>query len=186
LPWAGGEPETWAYAYFDRTPTGPGDLVGPPDLLATSALHPGFGRAEMDFFRGRGGDESCEQWLSALPVDVDLADADEETVEHLTKLPRPADAITLSVLSKVLHRKRPRLVPLFDRAIVDWYRPVTGRRGEEAWPELVRSLRSDQAIDQNREVLADITGEIAAELAGPVPSALRLVDMAIWMNGRTP
>ena len=45
LSWSGGEPETWAYEYFDSTPTGPDDLVGPPDLLASAALHPGFGQA---------------------------------------------------------------------------------------------------------------------------------------------
>ena len=181
LAWSGGEPETWAYEYFDSVPTGPGDLVGPPDLLASAALHPGFGRSEMTWFN-HGGAESCEEWLSGLPRDVDLADADEGTIARLLELPRISEGIGLSALSKVTHHKRPRLIPLFDRAAVDRYRKVTGVRGEAAWSPLVGAMRADLAMDRNRRFLADVRGELARELTGPVPSDLRQMDIAIWMS----
>lgn len=183
LPWSGGEPESWAYDYFDTVPTGPGDLPGPPDLLAAAALHPGFGRPEMAFFNG-GGAESVERWLTPLPSDLDLADANEAVLSHLGTLPEIADGTWLSVMSKVAHHKRPKLVPLFDRAIVDWYRPATGQRGVAAWPALVRAMHADLAQPDNRMWLAGVREELALELSGPVPSDLRLMDISIWMSGR--
>lgn len=86
LPWPGGEPESWAYEYYDSIPTGPGDQITPADLLPSAALHPGFGGDEMIFFNS-GGAEACEEWLSGLPLNVDLADADEPTLERLSELP---------------------------------------------------------------------------------------------------
>jgi hypothetical protein len=183
LTWSGGEPETWAYEYYDSIPTGPGDEITPADLLPSAALHPGFGRDEAVFFN-TGGAEACEGWLSGLPRDVDLADADEPTVESLTELPRISERIGLSIVSKVTHRKRPRLIPLFDRAVVDRYRQLTGLRGEAAWPALVSELRSDLSLEPNRQFFSEVKTEIASELDGPVPSDLRLMDIAIWMDGR--
>ena len=184
LTWSGGEPETWAYDNFDLMPTGPGDLPGPPDYLAAAVVHPGFGNAEMTFFRQGGGNEACEAWLSILPRDVDLADAHEETLDRLGGLSAVVDGHWLSITSKVAHHKRPRLVPLFDRAIVDWYRPVTGERGVAAWPALVRAMHSDLAMPDNRRWLALIRDELSRELRTAVPSNLRLIDIAIWMSGR--
>jgi len=184
LPWSGGDPEIWAYEDFDALPTGPDDLLGPPDYLAAAVIHPGFGGAEMAFFRGGGGAAACEAWLTPLPRDVDLADTDEAILAHLAGLSGLADGKWLSILSKVAHRKRPRLVPLFDRAIVDKYRPVTGVRGIAAWPALVRAMHSDLAAADNRRFLDDLRSDLAGELDGPVPSDLRLLDIAVWMEGR--
>jgi hypothetical protein len=183
LPWSGGEPETWAYEFFDAIPTGPGDQITPADLLPSAALHPGFGRDEAVFFNS-GGAEACEEWLSGLPLNVDLADADERTLERLSELPWISERIGLSIVSKVTHRKRPLLIPLFDRAIVDWYRMVTRVRGEAAWPALIRALKADLAMDQNRGFFSDTRNELVPDLSGPAPSDLRLVDIAIWMDGR--
>lgn len=183
LPWPGGEPESWAYEYFDSTPTGPDDVVGPPDLLACAALHPGFGAREMAHF-GAGRVESLRHWLSTMPGDVDLADAKQGVLDQLATLPELAGDAGLSLVSKVVHHKRPRLVPLFDRAVVDWYRPVTGVRGEAAWTEIIQVMRADLVANENRLFLGDIRGELDGAVEGPVPSNLRLVDIAIWMESR--
>lgn len=183
LSWLGGDPESWAYEFFDAIPTGPGDHITPADLLPSAALHPGFGRDEAVFFNG-GGAEACEEWLSGLPLNVDLADADEQTLDHLAELSRVSAGIGLSIVSKVTHRKRPRLIPLFDRAVVERYRLVTELRGEAAWPALIRALKADLAVEENGLFLADLREELARELSGPVPSDLRLVDIAVWMDGR--
>ena len=54
----------------------------------------------------------------------------------------------------MLHRKRPRLLPLFDRAVVDWYRPVTGQRAAAtAWAPLLAALREDLATPPNRTAI---------------------------------
>ena len=183
LPWSGGGPEVWAYQYYDTIPTGPDDDPGPPDTLAAAALHPGFGRREMVFFN-KEGYRLLKDWLTVLPQDVDLARADHRCVAQVAQLSSVTDGEWLSVLSKVAHHKRPRLVPLFDRAIVDCYRPITGIRGTAAWPALVREIRADLALPDNQRFLSDVREELARELSGPVPSDLRLLDIAVWMEGR--
>jgi hypothetical protein len=183
LPWSGGYPEIWAYEYYDSIATGPGDLISPADLLPSAALHPGFGRAEAVFFNS-GGAEACEEWLSGVPVGVDLADADAQVLDHLGELPHVSEGIGLSIVSKVTHRKRPKLIPLFDRAVVDRYRQLTGLRGEAAWLALLRTMKADLALADNRSFLANLRKELEESLTTPVPSDLRLLDIAIWMDHR--
>ena len=72
-----GFPSTGHIQDFDLAPTGPDDLLGPADYLAAAMVHPGFGSAEMAFFRQDGGNEACQEWLSGLPRGIDLANADE-------------------------------------------------------------------------------------------------------------
>ena len=171
LAWSGGEPEVWAYAYFDTLPTGPSNKLGPVDVLAAAALHPGLSRADLEYFvaaRGR-----IEHWLDEM-ADVDLADATDAQITGLRLLPGLAGGVvSLSLLTKVLHRKRPGLIPLCDRAILDWYRPVTGTRGEKAWPALVDALQADTAKPNNAAVLATAPAAIRP---------LRALDIAVWMG----
>lgn len=85
------------------------------------------------------------------------------------------------MLTKVLHRKRPSLIPLVDRALLDWYRPVTGERtATAAWPALLHALRGD--LTANEVVLGRMSEALEDEIA-TVVSKLRLVDIAIWMGG---
>lgn len=180
LPWSGGSAETWAFPYYEGVPTRPGHGVDPTDVLACAALHPGLRHTDLAFFAERA--DRLEAWLALLPADVDLADADESTVAHIASLPELTDEVGLSLLSKVAHRKRPRLVPLFDRALSDWYRLLSKARGVTGWPDLVGTLRLDLDRASNRGVLADLQSELAEELDTAVPTALRLVDIAIWMT----
>jgi hypothetical protein len=116
---------------------------------------------------------------------VGLADAQPELVDHVERLAELADGVGLSLLSKVMHHKRPGLVPMLDRDIIDWYRPVTGLRGAASWRALIIAIRADLAFEPNRRILAEITTDIAEEMAGPAPTPLRMLDIAIWM-GRVP
>lgn len=171
IAWSGGGSEVWAYAYYDTLPTGPLNELGPADVLAASALHPGLSRADLEYFvvaRLR-----LEDWLAGLP-DVDLADAAEADVAGLRVLPTlTGGLVSLSLLTKVLHRKRPGLIPLCDRSVLDWYRPVTGARGEKAWPALLDALHADLANPDNDAVLATAPSGIRR---------LRALDIAVWMG----
>ena len=179
LAWSGGPPETWAFRYYEEVPTRNGDVIDPFDVLTCGALHGGFSRADLAFFFEQK--ELLESWLIGIPDDIDIADADESLLREIASLPELTDEVGLSLLSKVAHRKRPRLVPLFDRAISDWYRPRTGLRGVAGWTRLVSELHDDLAQSGNRDVLSRLRSELAHELGSVVPSELRLVDIAIWM-----
>jgi hypothetical protein len=182
LDWSGGPGETWAYAYYDATIASCGILeLG--DVTATAALHPGLSRADLAFFRGHL--LALRTWLAVLPVGVGLARVDDYVLDHLLGLADLTNEVTLSLLSKVLHRARPELIPLVDRHVLDRYRSITGKRATgAAWPDLVRAMRADLQLPANRLALDEIRQELQAALATCVPSDVRLVDIAIWMEAR--
>ena len=189
LPWSGNPPEVWAYAYFDAVPTSDGS-VEPLDVLACAALHPGLSQQDLAWFVE--AKDAIDGTLARLSESETLETADGKTLDAIEALPELAahrtsqsnNGVGMSLLSKVLHRKRPGLVPLLDRAISDRYRFVTGRKGVAAWPPLVHALRSDLCNDANGRVLQGLREQLADELRGPVPSDLRLLDIAIWMDDR--
>lgn len=190
LSWSGGPPETWAWHYFDAVPTPHDDIVTPVDVLCAAALHPGLSRDDLSYFRERQDDIAA--WLHRVPTESKLWELSESEVEHIAALPigRPSAPITL--LSKVLHRKRPHAIPLLDRHVIDWYRPVTGQRAAvEAWGPLVREIRAEELEGEHRLVTSIALNGVEQELwpgVGPDErprlSWIRAVDIAIWMGSR--
>ena len=180
LTWSGGSPETWAYRYFDLVPSELPDEVTPVDVLAAAALHPGLNRSDLAFFVDRADDLS--EWLRSIPVDAKLRTADSNLLTYLDVLV-DFDGVSITLLSKVLHRKRPSLIPLLDRHIIDWYRPVAGERSATlAWARIIRTMQQDLIGDTNG-LLTEIAEALRPELASP-PSAIRLIDIAIWMGAQ--
>ena len=184
LPWSGGQGEVSAFSYYDALPERrEDDVVRPVDVLSTAALHPGLRWRDLQYFSWET--PKLEAWLQTIPRGVDLADADEHLVEEIAQVPERFDGHPgLSILSKVLHGKRPRLIPILDRTLTDWYRPISSRRGESAWQDCVRLLHGDLAAPSNRTILRAIRSELGVELGAVVPSELRIADIAIWMQVR--
>ncbi|MGY6499923.1 MAG: DUF6308 family protein [Acidimicrobiales bacterium] len=179
LGWSGGPPETWAYRYYDLVESD-SDSVTQVDVLAASALHPGLARSDLAWFWDRSAE--LDAWLAGLPGDVSLADAEAPTLSRLDELADWSDGPALTLVSKVLHRKRPHLIPLVDRHILDWYRPVTSERSApKAWASLLRTMQHD--LIDNRPTLDAIVHELGDELARPI-SHLRIVDIAVWMGAQ--
>ena len=179
LSWSGGQPETWAYRYYDAIDSDP-TRVGPVDVLAAAALHPGLGRADLAWFHENG--DRLASWLDRIPVSADLATTEDALVRRLHEVPHWPEAPTVTLLSKVLHRKRPALIPLVDRHIIDWYRPVTGQRtAAAAWGPLLAVLGDD--LRANTVTLDGLVDTVAAG-TGQRPTPLRLVDISLWMADR--
>lgn len=187
--WSGGEPETWAFAYYDTVDTALADRIDPVDVLAAGALQRGLSRRDMMWFSAEGGAGrpmgAIAEWLVDIGRDATLGMADAKTLGRLEQLAAWEGRPGLALLTKVLHRKRPDLVPLVDRATLDWYRPITGQPADEAWPGLLRGLRDDLSptgVNGGSVLaLAMLKVEIAAA-TGHWLSLLRLVDIAIWMD----
>lgn len=190
LHWSGGPPETWAWAYYDAIPTSHDDVVTPVDVVSVAALHPGLSKEDLTFFRESA--RAVSAWLSEVPTGQRLFELSDAAVEHVATLPDALAGPSVSFLSKVLHRKRPHVVPLLDRHIVDWYRPVTGKRAHaEAWGPLVRSIHDEEGDDERRLMMSIALNGIEQELwpdagpdARPRLSWLRAIDIAIWMGTR--
>lgn len=189
LPWSGGTPETWAWHYYDAVPTEYDDIVTAVDVVCAAALQPGLSRNELAFFRERRHDVTA--WLRRLPTDIRLWQTSDDDIEHIASLPRALDGPSISLLSKVLHRKRPHLIPLLDRHVVDWYRPITGKRsGVEAWAPLVKQMRAEECGERRLVMAIALVGmeqELWPELdpdERPRLSWIRAVDIAIWMGSQ--
>lgn len=190
LPWSGGPPETWAWHYYDTVPADPDDEANAVDVLAAAALHPGLSRSDLAYFRDER--DAIGAWLAGLPAGVKLGEATDTDVDHLVSMPRALTGASPALLSKVLHRKRPLLLPLVDRHLLDWYRPVTGERtAAQAWEPLVRTMRDEQRDDESRLFMSILLQGLEEELwpradaeNRPRLSWLRAVDIAIWMGRR--
>lgn len=177
LDWSGGRAEVWAFAYYDALPSGQTNSVDPVDVVAASALHPGLVRSDLEFFVEHADDLTA--WLSQIPAGVALDELDDATASTVGTLVDLADQVTVSLLTKVLHRKRPKAIPLVDRHVLDRYRPVTGERtAVRSYPAIVDAMRSDLrggAAVQFSAMQAEIARRTGVEL-----SALRLLDIALW------
>lgn len=190
LSWSGGPPETWAWHYFDTVPTSQDDVVTPVDVLCATALHPGLSRDDLSYFREQ--QDEVAAWLRRVPTGRKLWEISESDVEHIAALPIALPGAPITLLSKVLHRKRPQAIPLLDRHVIDWYRPVTGKRAAvEAWGPLVREMRVEALDGERRLMTAIALNGIEQELwPGVEPDErprltwIRAVDIAIWMGSR--
>jgi hypothetical protein len=191
LPWSGASvSETWAWQYYDEVPTPRDNRVSATDVLTAAALHPGLSRSDLAFFARRGHDLSS--WLAQLDPELPLRDADGATLAHLASAVDFEPDVSITLLSKVMHRKRPTLIPLVDRHIIDWYRPVTGERSpRRAWGPLLAAMRADHNPRRDLELaialapfkLARRPDVIGIDAIGHLGS-LRAVDIAIWMGSR--
>lgn len=179
LPWDNNPPETWAFRYFDAIETDP-TLVTSQDVVCAGALHSGLSRGDLAWFWDHRAE--LNEWLESFQVDQELRTADAATVAELAELPSLFPGPSLSLLTKVLHRKRPWLIPMVDREIIDWYRPLTGqRRAVEAWAPLLRLLGED--LETNRNQLAE-PRFVLRMLHGLNVTDLRTLDIIIWMSGQ--
>lgn len=184
---------SWAYPAYDAYPGSGKHGVEQQDLLAVALLNAhqkplatyyGFEKLLPEINARLAG-------LDQLAAAEDFAAADEATIEAIAKLygvldQFPTPEVGLTKFSKVLHRKRPGLLPLTNVNIRRCYgesldgpvASVRGRSWEEyclAWlPELQRDLRSQMESWQN---IADLA-------KGPTITPLRALDIIGWELGR--
>lgn len=206
--WVGGasvdfdEAKNWAYDYlandqiisaypaYDAYPGSPTPSIGPQDLLAPALLN-----VSQNPIPAYHGLESLMDPLNALltnlSLQTDLATAGPQTIERIVELfglleERPTKYVKLITLSKVLHRKRPALIPLFDAHIYWCYTlrpdaplPEQGGRSKanyrRAWLRAVQKDLTDQMDQWN---------EIAAIAPGPKITPLRALDIIGWELGK--
>lgn len=160
------------------------------DLLAVSMLSVSVVRyyaLHVLDYRGR----EISGLLARIPLGVTLADDEAGGLVaeggpawdlwHLLRhvRPRPRDRNTLGPVAagKLLARKRPQLIPVYDSHV----KKVLQRRSNDQswWRDLRCQLRKDPALV--RELEAVRTRAEAGHL-----SLLRTFDIMCWMSGRSP
>lgn len=187
------EPDgAYAYPAYD-------DLVtnGSPDLVDGDLLAPSLLGAHVDYARfvllKRMLPSICEG-MAALPPTAleDTGDAGIAAVARVfSVLDEPIYAragARGTIVSKVLHRKRPDLIPLYDSRIWSAYTisGAIGRGSHRPWVEVMQALchamRSDLVHNRSEFVaLQQAAAEKGARL-----SQLRILDILVWMSSEPP
>jgi hypothetical protein len=175
----------YAYPAYDRLVTnGSAELVD-GDLLAPTLIGVHIDESRFALLR---------EMLPALEAVADLPDvplhrADEDHVLCVAGLfgildePRYAGrGVRGTVVSKVLHRKRPDLVPLYDSRIFEAYTApgALPRSTDRAWADFIADLCRQMRNDLQAEAAAfDALEQLAAQEGTPV-TRLRILDVLVW------
>lgn len=182
-------PRTSAYPAYDGYPGSPGDSVEAQDILAVALLNVSNNPIPVYY-----GLESLlapiNERLEDPAITGDLATADDDTLEAIVRLfgvleASPTKYVRLTTLSKVLHRKRPELLPLFDDNIGYCYSECAGA----PVPFEDGRSRADYRRAWLKEVRNDLATqlpyweEIAAIAPGPKITPLRALDIIGWELG---
>lgn len=182
-------PRTSAYPAYDGYPGSPGESVKPQDLLAVALLN--VSNNPIPVYYGLYSLMTpINQRLDDPALSGNLATADDETLKAIVRLfgvleSTPTKYVRLTTLSKVLHRKRPDLLPLFDDNIRYCYSecegsPVPYEEGRSradyrrAWLD---ALQDDLATQ------LPYWEDIAAMAPGPKITPLRALDIIGWEMG---
>ncbi|WP_199832069.1 DUF6308 family protein [Streptomyces acidiscabies] len=156
------------------------DRITAEDLVAVQTLSVTVpASVALDILEGSLG-VRLSGLLQAIPRDIDMVDADADVVadgssaDQAWSLLCEQYGVNWVIAGKVLARKRPRLLPVYDRIV----RCAVGRP-PSFWLALHAALREDDAALYRR--LLELRQ--AAGLPETV-SALRVCDVAVWMNHR--
>jgi hypothetical protein len=167
----------FAGATFDRFQPGDPNRWEASDLLAVTLLDVGV--------RPRGVRDLLERdpnglgdALHAVRADVELWSDDDDAVnsaldvaQKLFIVLRQLSGVGPVTASKLLARKRPKLIPIKDRVIQS---RLTLRDSDPFWRPLRTALRQDGVMDRIRALRPDGFEDL---------SELRLLDIALWMLG---
>lgn len=167
----------WAYPAYDAYPGHPGADVGRADLLAVSLLH-AHQRPIATYYSLEALLPILNGRLADPAMRGTFAGAEQPTLEALARLFGVLDdykpnQVSLTKLSKVLHRKRPELIPLFDENIRVCYmrngtipRAANGRSWEDFSKLLLPAIQHDLVSQMDRWL------EIAALASRPAITPL--------------
>lgn len=182
-------PDFYAWPYYDRLHTGSsalelndGDLLAPVLLNVNPGIH---GFASLQRLK-----PALALLLSEVPPDVALAHkkATPEVVDRVAELFSVLDGPRVlgvggTTLSKVLHRKRPDLVPLRDKFIHDAYVPArVDRAARRTWADYFRLL----TVEVQADLRENKTGwkALCSIPAGGGLTSLRALDIIAWHSGK--
>lgn len=130
--------------------------------------------------------EELAQQLREIPAELDLSEVNVEDLPRVAADIQNAiraiyvDDVALSLATKILHKKRPLLIPIFDSRVSDHYFPKTSIRDKEVqlsrFPEMLRRFHLD--LLQARSELSDLRQRMLA--ANCDISVVRVLEYLVW------
>jgi hypothetical protein len=177
----------WAYPAYDayQARSDPNHIED-ADLLAPVLLN--VSRLTLRAYNGLQQQRSrLQEWLAEIPQGAQLISAEDQDLKPIQMLFGVLDDPGLpdvrgTILAKILHRKRPGFIPLYDERIRRCYQdteraPVPPRRGRpwgDFFVALAIAMRKD-LVDQQ-----DTWAEIVDLATDPPISQLRALDIVAW------
>jgi Family of unknown function (DUF6308) len=173
--------------YLDYRPLTPSDRMVPEDLAVTILINSRIAGTAFKAVQDHGG----EVRLDALPRCA-LEESDEgqrQTVCDVNCTVIAWPGFAASVATKVLHKKRPALIPILDNEA------IFGACMSPTWPEQRASMDSVYSPNRIREALDWIWFDLtrpenrdvwpALSRSHPSQTRIELFDMAWWMHLRS-
>ena len=182
-----GDPSAQAGGYDSLAGTGDPDRITVDDVIAMNRSM----RARSEHARWTPVFDSDQAWLRAIPRELDLLEADDDRWAAIGGDALVSAAITgcihrgigLASATKVLHLKRPRLVPLLDRLALQML-GVNAR--DDPTPDQRIALARDVVTAIRREGRANISAlrSIQQQLAndGIDRPVVRIFDVILWFS----
>lgn len=176
-------------AYDGYDAGGDPDHLSDGDLLAPGLLNV---PVKLDVFYGlQAVRADIERRLEPLPLDLELQDAGEGEVEALGELFALVDAgipgVRGTIFAKIVHRKRPALIPLYDKYVWRTYVDAPSSNIEQSrsrsWREFVPLLAAEMRKDllQDRDFFDAV---VRSAGAGVSITRLRALDIVAWQAGK--
>ena len=175
----------YAVQAYDQLVTNGSATLVDADLLAPNLIGTEVDRGRVLLLRDLLPDLAG---VADLPP-VALQDADDAVVAQVADLfavldraPYAGKGVRGTIISKVLHRKRPDLVPLYDSRIFESYTAPGGlpRAHDRGWQEFMRLLLTQMRDDLRAEAAAFEALERLAADAGAPLTRLRILDVLVW------
>jgi hypothetical protein len=183
--------KTFSYPAYDAYPGSCTDTVGAQDLLAPALLNAGHNPVRS-YYTLEGLLDEINEKLTHPAMTGTLTEATDETIRAIASLFGVLDRVStpgvkLTKLSKVLHRKRPHLIPLYDPHIWRCYvgsgseSPVP-RDDARSWEQF--SLLWLPAVRKDLRDQGDAWERIAGLATKPPITSLRALDIVGWWLGK--
>lgn len=186
---------TWAYPGYDTYQAGgEGDRISDADLLAPVLLH--VNRITLRAYYALQKVRSrLEATLQGIPKGIGLDTDEPDVIEHIDRIGElfsVLDGHELpdvggAILAKILHRKRPAFIPLYDVNIRYCYRdapcaPIKKDR-RRTWQQFARQLAGAVRDDLIKQT--DVWDRIVGLAQAAPITRLRALDIIAWNVGRT-
>ncbi|HHQ47481.1 MAG TPA: hypothetical protein ENK19_01180 [Acidobacteria bacterium] len=178
------------WPYYDGIPDRDPMRILPDDVQVTVSMNSFVNTADKVRAVHQGLRRRWEHLLREVPPDADLATFDPDLVlareffDAACTLP----GILLATATKVLHRKRPRWMPMIDSVVIDAYCDAAGRSGLKAVSQEGGRAAGVGVfvLDRfRRDLLSGPRGltevrEAAASIEAPM-TPVRALEVAVWM-----
>ncbi len=167
------------YEIYDAVPVARDNVLRPEEIALCIMMNSRMsGNTGFAVWEHRA---TIEAGLKQIPADADLA-ADEVPWHGLQALLDPFQSIPrakLGIATKILHKKRPALIPMLDTLLVGHYHHRVTTRAKPLGgyaANLIKLFREDLLA-----VLPEVTAlcDLAAGQSKPV-TAVRMLDHLVW------